>query len=233
MSQDTSDDPRVAEVVKALEDVGAKVFFEKALTSSDVGGTGRVVIPKAIAEQYFPRLDNPSGLPSRMYLLEGAGELHRAYNMSVGDVMVFAQKPDGGLVIAGRPATRKAPIKRPNAEKGDRGPRTPREAKTGRRGAGDRVGGVDGRKRRKSGQAAMGMETAVYGIFLAIPNRPRPVSKSLKPSQTPPKPFSNPFQDLLKTFFNQAAVDIQTAVYGSFLAVPNRPRPVSNPFQSP
>eukprot|EP00798_Chlamydomonas_sp_ICE-L_P025188 gene25188-10825_t len=65
MSHDTSEDPKVAEVVKALEDVGAKVFFEKALTSSDVGGTGRVVIPKAIAEQYFPRLDNPSGLPVR------------------------------------------------------------------------------------------------------------------------------------------------------------------------
>ena len=41
-----------------------------------------------------------------MYLLEGAGELHRAYEMNVGDVMVFAQKPDGTLVVAGRPATR-------------------------------------------------------------------------------------------------------------------------------
>ena len=41
-----------------------------------------------------------------MYLLEGAGELHRAYKMNVGDVMVFAQKPDSTLVVAGRPATR-------------------------------------------------------------------------------------------------------------------------------
>ena len=35
-----------------------------------------------------------------MYLLEGAGELHRAYEMNVGDVMVFAQKP-GALVGGG------------------------------------------------------------------------------------------------------------------------------------
>lgn len=45
-------------------------------------------------------------LQSRMYLMEGAGELHRAFDMSVGDVMVFAQKPDGALVVAGRPATK-------------------------------------------------------------------------------------------------------------------------------
>lgn len=42
-----------------------------------------------------------------MYLLEGAGELHGNYNMSVGDVMVFAQNPtDQSLIIAGRPATK-------------------------------------------------------------------------------------------------------------------------------
>jgi hypothetical protein len=43
---------------------------------------------------------------SRMYLLEGAGELHRQFKMSVGDVMVFAQKMDRSLVVAGRPATK-------------------------------------------------------------------------------------------------------------------------------
>jgi hypothetical protein len=41
-----------------------------------------------------------------MYLLEGAGELHRQFNMVVGDVMVFAQKTDRTLVVAGRPATK-------------------------------------------------------------------------------------------------------------------------------
>lgn len=43
---------------------------------------------------------------SRMYLLEGAGELHRQFGMNVGDVMVFAQKTDRTLVVAGRPATK-------------------------------------------------------------------------------------------------------------------------------
>jgi hypothetical protein len=48
-----------------------------------------------------------------MYLMEGAGELHRAYDMAVGDVMVFAQKADGQLVVAGRPATKSDAVKRP------------------------------------------------------------------------------------------------------------------------
>lgn len=34
------------QVVKQLEDIGAKVFFEKQLTSSDVSASGRVVVPK-------------------------------------------------------------------------------------------------------------------------------------------------------------------------------------------
>eukprot|EP00955_Chlamydomonas_euryale_P059702 357473-Chlamydomonas_euryale.AAC.10 len=89
---------------------------------------------QAIAEQYFPRLEQANGIPvnatdtrgrtytfkfrfwinnqSRMYLLEGAGELHRAFEMSVGDVMVFAQKPDGELIMAGRPATKVGATKR-------------------------------------------------------------------------------------------------------------------------
>jgi hypothetical protein len=36
----------VKDVIKGLEDLGAVVFFEKALTSSDASGSGRVVIPK-------------------------------------------------------------------------------------------------------------------------------------------------------------------------------------------
>ena len=41
---------------------------------------------------------------SRMYLLEGAAELHHNYGMAVGDVMVFAQKQsDQSLLLAGRP----------------------------------------------------------------------------------------------------------------------------------
>ena len=36
----------VKAVIKGLDDLGAVVFFEKPLTSSDASGSGRVVIPK-------------------------------------------------------------------------------------------------------------------------------------------------------------------------------------------
>ncbi|KAG2482326.1 hypothetical protein HYH03_018735 [Edaphochlamys debaryana] len=138
---DPNDPEAVAAALAArIAAVGAAVIFEKSLTASDVSGGGRVVVPKSVAEQYFPKLEQPSGVTisasdldgrtytfkwrfwvnnsSRMYLLEGAGELHRNYGLEVGDVMVFAQKPDGSLVVAGRVANKsdlikKAPIKRP------------------------------------------------------------------------------------------------------------------------
>ncbi|GLC37118.1 hypothetical protein PLESTB_000981700 [Pleodorina starrii] len=138
---DTSDPEAVAAALGArMNVVGASIIFEKPLTASDVSGGGRVVVPKSVAEQYFPRLEQPSGVTisatdldgrtytfkwrfwvnnsSRMYLLEGAGELHKNYGLEVGDVMVFAQKPDGSLVVAGRVASKadlkkKAPAKRP------------------------------------------------------------------------------------------------------------------------
>lgn len=86
-------------------------------------------------------------LQSRMYLLEGAGELHRAYEMNVGDVMVFAQKPDGTLVVAGRPATRndvikKPPVKRPSGRDGGGG------------GSGGRSRGGEAKPRNRAGEAA-------------------------------------------------------------------------------
>lgn len=34
-----------------LEDIGARVFFEKQLTSSDVSASGRVVVPKVSVQQ--------------------------------------------------------------------------------------------------------------------------------------------------------------------------------------
>jgi hypothetical protein len=84
--------------------------------------------PQSVAELYFPRLEQPSGITitvsdlegrnysfrwrfwvnnaSRMYLLEGAGELHRKYGLESGDLMVFGQRGDGSLVMAGRPSER-------------------------------------------------------------------------------------------------------------------------------
>lgn len=37
---------QAAAVLEQLQKVGAKVFFEKQLTSSDVSASGRVVVPK-------------------------------------------------------------------------------------------------------------------------------------------------------------------------------------------
>jgi hypothetical protein len=42
---------RAEQVFKQLEDIGAKVFFEKQLTSSDVSASGRVVVPKVRDKQ--------------------------------------------------------------------------------------------------------------------------------------------------------------------------------------
>ena len=83
---------------------------------------------QAVAERYFPRLDSPGGVSldvqdahgapytlrwrfwvnnqSRMYLLEGTADLQHRYNLKMGDVLVFAQKDDRTVVLAGRPATR-------------------------------------------------------------------------------------------------------------------------------
>jgi hypothetical protein len=197
-------------VLKGLDDLNAQVFFEKPLTSSDASGSGRVVIPKAIAEQYFPRLEEQHGIPvravdtrgreytfkfrfwinnqvSRMYLLEGAGELHRAYEMNVGDVMVFAQKPDGTLVVAGRPATKndvikKPPVKRSTGSKVEgAAPATAggkREPKTARSKHQEAVqpksaAGAGAKKRKASGVLAgslQDLDPTVDGIFRAVPN---------------------------------------------------------------
>jgi hypothetical protein len=41
---------------------------------------------------------------SRMYLIEGCAELLKKYKLGFGDVIVFARKADGTLVLGGRPA---------------------------------------------------------------------------------------------------------------------------------
>jgi hypothetical protein len=41
---------------------------------------------------------------SRMYLIEGCSDLLKKYKLSFGDVIVFARKDDGTLVLGGRPA---------------------------------------------------------------------------------------------------------------------------------
>jgi hypothetical protein len=41
-----------------------------------------------------------------MYLLEGTADLQHHYHLKMGDVLIFAQKDDKSVVLAGRPATR-------------------------------------------------------------------------------------------------------------------------------
>lgn len=45
-SQLAASEADAAAVLQTLDALGAKVFFEKQLTSSDASGSGRVVIPK-------------------------------------------------------------------------------------------------------------------------------------------------------------------------------------------
>eukprot|EP01025_Chloroclados_australasicus_P058171 TRINITY_DN7284_c2_g1_i1.p2 TRINITY_DN7284_c2_g1~~TRINITY_DN7284_c2_g1_i1.p2 ORF type:complete len:339 (-),score=67.52 TRINITY_DN7284_c2_g1_i1:193-1209(-) len=122
------------EIYDKLKSREAVVFYEKPLTSSDSNGAGRVVIPKQVAHAHFPLFQDhtPQVLQaedtegahydlrfrfwvngsSRMYLLEGLGELHRKFMLRTGDVMIFARAGDGSLLLAGRPGTKDDIIKK-------------------------------------------------------------------------------------------------------------------------
>ena len=68
-----------------------------------------------------------------MYLLEGTADLQHHYHLRMGDMLIFAQKPDQTIVLAGRPSTKadvlkKAPMRKPS----------PVPATSGGRGAGRR-----------------------------------------------------------------------------------------------
>ncbi|KAL4440389.1 hypothetical protein ABPG75_003390 [Micractinium tetrahymenae] len=118
---------------------GGTILFEKVLTSSDVAGTGRLVIPKSHAEAHFPRLEEQTGMnlamtdtegkkhvlrfrfwvnnQSRMYLLEHTSAVQAKYRMQAGDVLVFYKLPEGQYGITGRKGTkhdvsRKPPTRR-------------------------------------------------------------------------------------------------------------------------
>ncbi|GBF88542.1 hypothetical protein Rsub_01257 [Raphidocelis subcapitata] len=185
---------QAAAVLEQLQRVGAKMFFEKQLTSSDVSASGRVVVPKAVAETYFPRLDTPTGMTlsvedadgdlhslkwrfwinnqSRMYLLEGTAPLQHRYHLKMGDVLVFAQKDDRDktIVLAGRPATR-ADAARKAAQ------RRPSPTPAGGSGKGGGKGSKDSQKAakersrraalRRYGLAPEDVEPPADGVFRA------------------------------------------------------------------
>nr|GMD67055.1 B3 domain-containing transcription repressor VAL1-like [Ipomoea batatas] len=103
-------------------------LFDKVLTASDAGRIGRLVLPKACAEAYFPSIDQSEGLPitiqditgkewtflfrfwlnnnSRMYVLEGVTPCIRSMQLQAGDTVTFSRiDPGGKLVMSFRKGT--------------------------------------------------------------------------------------------------------------------------------
>ncbi|MCO5554144.1 hypothetical protein L7F22_007670 [Adiantum nelumboides] len=124
--------PRMTEKELQLlstQDANSKVIplFEKVLSASDAGKVGRLVLPKACAEAYFPPISQPEGVPlivqdstgkewvfqfrfwpnnnSRMYVLEGITPCIQAMNLQAGDTVIFSRlDPQGKLVMGCRRA---------------------------------------------------------------------------------------------------------------------------------
>ncbi|MCL7044948.1 hypothetical protein MKW94_025430 [Papaver nudicaule] len=103
-------------------------LFEKVLSASDAGRIGRLVLPKACAEAYFPPISQPEGVPiriqdakgkdwlfqfrfwpnnnSRMYVLEGVTPCIQSMQLQAGDTVTFSRiDPEGKLVMGFRKAS--------------------------------------------------------------------------------------------------------------------------------
>lgn len=103
-------------------------LFEKVLSASDAGRIGRLVLPKACAEAYFPPISQPEGLPlriqdvkgkewlfqfrfwpnnnSRMYVLEGVTPCIQSMQLQAGDTVMFSRiDPEGKLLMGFRKAS--------------------------------------------------------------------------------------------------------------------------------
>ncbi|KAK1312287.1 hypothetical protein QJS10_CPA07g01319 [Acorus calamus] len=108
-------------------------LFEKVLSASDAGRIGRLVLPKACAEAYFPPISQPEGLPlkiqdakgkdwvfqfrfwpnnnSRMYVLEGVTPCIQSMQLQAGDTVTFSRiDPEGKLLMGFRKATNSVPL---------------------------------------------------------------------------------------------------------------------------
>ncbi|XP_004302530.1 PREDICTED: B3 domain-containing transcription repressor VAL2 isoform X1 [Fragaria vesca subsp. vesca] len=106
-------------------------LFEKMLSASDAGRIGRLVLPKACAEAYFPPISQPEGLPlriqdvkgkewvfqfrfwpnnnSRMYVLEGVTPCIQSMQLQAGDTVTFSRMdPEGKLIMGFRKASNSA-----------------------------------------------------------------------------------------------------------------------------
>ncbi|KAB2607231.1 B3 domain-containing transcription repressor VAL1-like [Pyrus ussuriensis x Pyrus communis] len=125
--------PRITdqELQKLAGDLNSTIvpLFEKVLSASDAGRIGRLVLPKACAEAYFPPISQSEGLPiriqdvkgnewtfqfrfwpnnnSRMYVLEGVTPCIQSMQLQAGDTVTFSRiDPGGRLVIGFRKASR-------------------------------------------------------------------------------------------------------------------------------
>ncbi|KAG9136861.1 hypothetical protein Leryth_024097 [Lithospermum erythrorhizon] len=98
-------------------------LFEKVLSASDAGRIGRLVLPKACAEAYFPPISQPEGLPlriqdvqgkewvfqfrfwpnnnSRMYVLEGVTPCIQSMQLQAGDTVTFSRMDPGEKLLMG------------------------------------------------------------------------------------------------------------------------------------
>ncbi|KAG6751406.1 hypothetical protein POTOM_045942 [Populus tomentosa] len=98
-------------------------LFEKILSASDAGRIGRLVLPKACAEAYFPPISQSEGIPlriqdikgrewtfqfrfwpnnnSRMYVLEGVTPCIHSMQLKAGDTITFSRIDPGGKLVMG------------------------------------------------------------------------------------------------------------------------------------
>ncbi|KAL3616240.1 hypothetical protein CASFOL_039630 [Castilleja foliolosa] len=98
-------------------------LFEKILSASDAGRIGRLVLPKACAEAYFPTINQSEGIPikiqdikgkewtfqfrfwpnnnSRMYVLEGVTPCIQSMQVQAGDTVIFSRRDPGGQLVIG------------------------------------------------------------------------------------------------------------------------------------
>lgn len=98
-------------------------LFEKILSASDAGRIGRLVLPKACAEAYFPTINQSEGIPiriqdikgkewtfqfrfwpnnnSRMYVLEGVTPCIQNMQLQAGDTVIFSRRDPGGQLVIG------------------------------------------------------------------------------------------------------------------------------------
>jgi hypothetical protein len=57
-----------------------------------------------------------------MYLLEGTADLQHHLHLKMGDVLIFAQKEDSTIVLAGRPPTKADAVKKPTMRRASPSP---------------------------------------------------------------------------------------------------------------